>query len=49
MLETRCRFIADTIGAVGWIVVGKRPNVFIRESYENGKKVVREIKKIGNR
>ena len=43
------RFIAETVGAVGWIVMGNRPSQFIRESYDDGKKYVRDIKKSSSR
>ncbi len=43
------RFIAETIGAVGWIVAGKRPALFIRESYDAGKRFVKEIKKAASK
>ena len=39
------KFIADTVGAVGWVVMGNRPSQFIRDSYEKGKRHVRDIKK----
>ena len=36
-------FVADTIGALGWIVSGDRPSHFIRESYDGGKHHVKNI------
>ena len=42
-------FVAETVGAAGWIVVERRPAVFIRESYDGGKRHVREIKKGKNK
>lgn len=39
-------FISDTIGCLGWVVVGSNPCVFIRESYENGKSHVKKIKEM---
>ena len=36
-------FVADTIGALGWIVSGDRPSHFIRESYDSGKHHVKHI------
>ena len=38
------QFIADTVGCMGWVVMGSRPCVFIRDSYEKGKRHVRDIK-----
>ena len=37
------QFISDTIGALGWVVAGDRPNHFIRESYDGGKHHVKHI------
>ena len=37
------QFISDTIGALGWVVGGDRPNHFIRESYDGGKHHVKHI------
>lgn len=42
-------FISETVGAMGWVVMGNKPCVFIRESYDNGKHHVRAIKKIMSR
>ena len=44
-LTPHLKFISDTIGGMGWIVAGNKPSMFIRESYEGGKKYVREIKR----
>ena len=38
------QYIADTVGCMGWVVMGSRPCVFIRDSYEKGKRHVRDIK-----
>lgn len=37
-------YIADTVGCMGWVVMGNKPCVFIRDSYEKGKRHVRDIK-----
>ena len=37
------QFVSDTIGALGWVVSGDRPNHFIRESYDGGKHHVKHI------
>jgi hypothetical protein len=36
-------FVADTIGALGWVVAGDRPSHFIRESYDGGKHHVKHV------
>ena len=38
------QYIADTVGCMGWVVMGSKPCVFIRDSYEKGKRHVREVK-----
>ena len=38
------QYIADTVGCMGWVVMGNKPCVFIRDSYEKGKRHVRDIK-----
>ena len=43
-LALSLQYIADTVGCMGWVVMGSRPCVFIRDSYEKGKRHVRDIK-----
>lgn len=31
---------------MGWVVIGVKPSLFIRESYDKGKHWVREVKKV---
>lgn len=36
-------FVADTIGALGWVVAGDRPSTFIRDAYAGGKHHVKNV------